>query len=116
MNTKIEALETKYREYADAYGAAIERGDHKMANRNHDKLTALLPKLRECSDKGEAALRRLMKDQSDAVAAWAATHSLSFAEADALKVLDVIAQKAGLTAFDAKMVARQWRKGELKIR
>ena len=113
-NAKI--LEARYREYAEAYGIASQKGDSRATNRNHDKLVALVPKLRAFGDQGESILRRLMMDQSDAVAAWAATHSLPFAEADALGVLDVLGKKHGVTALDATMTARLWRAGALKIR
>jgi hypothetical protein len=81
----------------------------------YDKLIAIDPKLRACGKHGEAVLRRLMKDRSDAVASWAATDSLPFAEAEGLAVLDSIAKKAGSIAFDAEMIAEKWRAGELKI-
>ncbi len=87
MNHDPEALETKYRKIANDYGAAYVKGDHKAANKNYDKLAALLPKLRATSDRGKEILRRLMKDESDAVATWAATHSLPIAENDALVTL-----------------------------
>lgn len=111
----VELLESKYREFAEAHGAATIRGDYKAANRNHDKLVALVPKLRACGGEGEAALLRLMADQSEAVACWAATHSLPFAESDALRTLDALAKRTGVWAFNAEMVAQQWRRGELKI-
>jgi len=113
---RVETLESRYREYADAYGIASERGNSKAANRNYDKLAALIPELRAYGDQGQAILRRLMKDRSDAVAAWAALHSLPFAETDALQILDLIAEKKGVTALDAMMTARLWRAGELKVR
>ena len=94
-----------YRKYAEAFGAAANLGDARAANRNFNKLIAIGKKLRACGKTGESALRRLMKDRSDAVASWAATDSLPFAEAEALMVLDAIAKKSGTTAFDAKMTA-----------
>ena len=80
-----------------------------------DRINAIGPKLRAHGMQGEAVLRRLMKDRSDAIASWAATDSLPFAEAEGLAVLDAIGKKAGSIAFDAEMTAEQWRAGELKI-
>lgn len=116
MNDQIEALGAQYRKCADAYGTASVRGDAKAMNRNFDKLTAIGLKLRAYGEKGEAILRRLMKDRSEAVASWAATDSLPFAEAQALEVLDAIAAAHGPIPFNARMTAKQWRAGELKIR
>ncbi len=113
---QIKTLESRYRECAEAYGIASERGDSKMTNRNYDRLTALVPKLREYGEEGEAILRRLMNDRSDAVAVWAAMHSLPFAETDALHILDAIGKKNGTAALDAIMTARLWRAGDLKVR
>jgi hypothetical protein len=115
MSDPIGALESKYRKYAESFGAAVEQCDVKATNRNLEKLVAVGPKLRACGEQGEAVLRRLMKDTSDAVAISAATDCLPFAEADALEVLDAMARKTGAIAFDAEMTARQWRAGELEI-
>lgn len=116
MNNQIDALESEYRKCAEAFGAASVRGDARAKNRNFDRLAAIRPKLRACGEQGQAILRRLMKDRSDAVATWAATDSLPFAEAEALEVLDTVAKKYGPIPFSAMMTAKQWRAGELKIR
>lgn len=76
----------------------------------------IVRRLRACGKQSEAALLRLMKDRSDAVAVWAAADSLLFAEVEALEVLDRIATKKGLIPFDARIIAEQWRAGELEIR
>lgn len=115
MSHNVETLEAKYRKYAEEYGAAYKGYDYKRTNKNHDKLAALLPKLRATSDRGEGVLRRLMKDQSEAVALWAATHSLPIAEGDALETLGAIAQKGGIFGFDARMVIKEWQSGRLTI-
>lgn len=111
----VETLEARYRKYAEEYGAAYTGYDYKRTNRNHDKLVALLPELRATADRGEEILRRLMKDSSDAVATWAATHSLPIAEKDALATLDAIAQRGGMIGFGAKMVIEEWKCGRLVI-
>jgi hypothetical protein len=116
MNDQIDALGTQYRKCAEAFGAASVRGDAKAMNKNFDKLAAIGPKLRAYGAKGEAILRCLMKDRSEAVASWAATDSLPFAEAEGLEVLDAIATRNGPIPFGARMTAKQWRAGELKLR
>ena len=116
MTKSVEALELEYRKCGKAFSAAAKLGDPKASNKNFRKRSEIAQALRACGKQGEAALRLLMMDRSDAVAVWAATDSLPFAEADALKVLDRIANKKGLIPFDARIIAEQWRAGELKIR
>ena len=115
MNKQVDALEAEYRKCAKAFGMAVELGDAKATKKNYDKLLTIGPKLRAHGMQGEAVLRRLMRDRSDAIASWAATDSLPFAEAEGLAVLDAIGKKAGSIAFDAEMIAEQWRAGKLKI-
>jgi hypothetical protein len=115
MSTQVDTLEAEYRKCAEAFGTAVKLGDARATTRNYDKLLAIGPKLRAHGMQGQAVLRRLMKDRSDAIASWAATDSLPFAEAEGLAVLDAIGKKAGSIAFDAQMTAEQWRAGKLKI-
>ncbi len=113
MSKTIDTLKTEYRDLAFAHGQATNAGDHKAANRNHDKLVALVPKIRAFGSEGHAALLALLKDQDDAVVCWAATHVLPFDEKQATAVLDDLSKKRGPMGFNAKMVLQQWRKGQL---
>lgn len=56
-----------------------------------------------------------MNDPSDAVAIWAATHSLPIAEEEALATLRGIAERGGIIGFGAKMVIKEWKSGRLTI-
>lgn len=115
MSETIESLESKYREFAEAHGVATQQGDYKAANKSHDKLVALFHKIKACGSGGEAALLRLMNNECESVVCWAATHSLPFAESEALAVLDTLGKRTGPIGFNAKMVAKQWRSGQLVI-
>lgn len=115
MIPDAEALEEKYRKYAEDYGAAYVNGDHKKANRNYTKLAALLPQLRAIGKQGEEILQRLRSSQSDAVAMWASTHSLPIAEEDAVATLDSISRRGGIIGHSSKMVIREWQSGRLKF-
>lgn len=116
MTSPIEILESEYRKCGESFEAAVKLADPKESTKNLRKGAAIGRELRAYGEQGESALRRLMNDRSDAVAVWAATDSLLFAEADALQVLDRIANKKGLIPFDARITAEQWRAGELNIR
>ena len=109
----IQDLICKYREYAVAHGAAICSGEYKAANKYHDKLTSLLPLIREAGDDAAVALAQLVNDRDDAVVCWSATHLLSANEAVAIPALNRLVKKSGPMAFNAKMVLKQWEKGEL---
>lgn len=115
MGSPIDALESEYRKYAEAFGKASELGDSKATNRNYAKLAVVRVRLKKSGKIGEAILRRLMNDRSSAIAKCAAADSLPFAEAEALKVLDSIGKKTGSIALDAEMTAELWRAGKLKI-
>ena len=115
MSRDDGTLEARYRKYAQGHGDGSRSGDFRTTNRNHDKLVALLPELRAIGDRGEEILRRLMTDPSDAVAGWAATHSLPIAEKDALSTLRAIARKGGIIGLDAEMVIKEWKGGRLTI-
>lgn len=114
-NHSAGALEASYRRFAEGHGAGWTSGNSRLANRNHDKLVALLPKLRATADRGAEILRRLMKDPSDAVAMCAATHSLPISEAEALATLRAIARKGGVMGFNAETVIKEWKSGRLTI-
>lgn len=113
MSNTIDTLKAEYRDLAFAHGQATKTGDYKAANRNHDKLIALVPQIRACGSEGQAALLALTRDQDDAVVCWAATHVLSFDEKQATAVLDELSKKPGPMGFNAKMVLQQWKKGQL---
>jgi hypothetical protein len=113
MSESVEKLKTEYREMAVAHGKATFSGDYKAANLSHDKIVALVPKIRVFGKEGEAALLALTQDHDEAVACWAATHALSFNEKQSLYVLENLAKKPGPMGFNAKMVVQQWKKGQL---
>jgi hypothetical protein len=111
----IEKLEQQYRGYAEAHGAATLNGDYKSANKNYGKLIAVLAALRKAGSDGHSALARLSGDTNEAVACWAATHSLPFDEGTALSVLERLSERTGPMGFNAKMVVQQWKNGQLVI-
>jgi hypothetical protein len=115
MNKTLEILESKCREFAEARAVALDNGNSKLANRNYDKLVALIPEIKACGSEGDFTLLRLMKDPVKAIACWAAIYCLPFAEDESLRKLDAIAERGGLTGHEAMMVARLWRSGELEL-
>lgn len=116
MNTpEITDLEQQYRSFAEAHGAATQKGDYKSANKNHDELMEVLASIRKAGSEGQAVLTRLAGDSNEAVACWAATHCLPFDEVAALSVLAPLSEQPGPMGFNAKMVLQQWKNGQLTI-
>ena len=114
-SSSIEELADGYRRAASAHGQATHAGDHETANRHHDMVAAIYRELRARGRSAQEALLPLMQDSDDAVRSWAASHALEFAPEQAESVLNVLAEGRGISAFNAKMTLREWRKGNLSF-
>ncbi|MCD6067052.1 MAG: hypothetical protein K0S33_1878 [Bacteroidetes bacterium] len=96
-----------------AHEKAIEEGNHKVANKNHDQIMEAISFLK---GSGEVDLLRIFLDHSsDGVKGWAATYLLPIREEEAIHVLENISQGTGTRAFAAGMALSEWRKGNLKL-
>jgi hypothetical protein len=115
MRSPLGEVVQEFRNYAAAHGRATLAGDYEAANKNHDKLVELVPVIREYGTDGRLALALLADDADDAVSCWSATHLLKVDEAKAISVLSRLAAKTGPMAFNAEMVLKQWRKGDLML-
>lgn len=115
MNEILSRIINRYRLAAEAHGKATTCGDYKSANRNYDEMIKSLELLKGFGAEGSDALVELCEDDSDAVASWAATHTLRVDEPRALLALRRVASKSGIVAFGAEMVMEQWEKGELTL-
>lgn len=105
-----------YLDAAKRHGEASREGDHKLANKAHKALMMALKEIRAEPDKGVSSLRKLLANPDSFVICWAATHLLPLSEEAAKAALQALANdEAGLAAFDAKMVLREWDAGRLKI-
>jgi hypothetical protein len=114
-SASLEQLIDAYRHAASAHCAATVAGDHENANREHDVLAAVYRELRARGISAQMALLPLLGGLDDGVRGWAAAHSLEFAPKQAEPVLTAIAEKGGISAFNAKMTLREWRKGTLSF-
>ncbi|AYD02439.1 hypothetical protein [Neorhizobium sp. NCHU2750] len=109
----VELLKV-YRTNAVLHREATEAGNSRKANRAYEKIISAY-KLLDQSEQGKTALKSLLADADDGVCVWAATHTLKHADGGALARLDAIAQGNGLISFNAQMVAKLWRAGELEL-
>jgi hypothetical protein len=104
----VSSLVKSYVVAAETHEGAIERGDHRAANKNADLLRAVSQELKA---RGSDALHSLLGHEVPSVRAWSATHSLSSAPALAEPVLVALAELPGLTGFGCRMVLKQWTEG-----
>jgi hypothetical protein len=113
--SSVEQLTAAYQRAASAHGQATAAGDHEAANRHHDLVAAIYRELRSRGLLAQKALLPLMQDPDDAVRSWAASHALEFSPEQAEPVLIALAESRGISAFNAKMTLREWRKGNLSF-
>ena len=111
----IKSATESYLNAAVDHGGATQSGDAKACNLAYDRIIAALTILRKLPDRGEAALSELVNHPDESVRTWAATHLLPLDEISACKALEDVAKGAGLVAFDAMMVLKEWRTGRLKL-
>ncbi|WP_313200380.1 hypothetical protein [Rhizobium sp.] len=114
MNSDTAELLRVYRTNALLHREGTEAGNSRKANRAYEKIISAY-RLLDQSEQGKTNLKSLLADDDCGVRVWAATHTLKYAESDALAVLDAISQGKGLVSFGAETVAKLWRAGELQL-
>lgn len=115
MNESLLSIIEESKQLAIVHGKATLTGDYKAGNIAFDKLLALIPRIREYGKDGEKALLSLINDADDSVVCWAATSLLKSNEKEAILALERVAKKTGILSFNAEMVLKQWKKGELVV-
>ena len=112
---KIKKLISDYIKYAKEHGNGTENGDYIRTNKAYGKIIETYKEIIKLGEEGQQALLELLKHNNLSVSGWAATHSLEFAEENAIHTLENNALCKGIIAFDAKMVLEEWKKGTLVI-
>jgi len=107
-----EAL-TSFEESAIKHSEAIDQGDYKAANRNHDKIIEAISFLKEQDSVNH--LENLLNHSSVGVRGWAATYLLPVKEQLAMTVLEEISKGSGIRSLAAETTLKEWRKGNLKL-
>jgi hypothetical protein len=112
----IEELISEYAEYASQHGEGIEHGDHKKANKAHDKLIKIYHQIKEREALNHPMFKGLLFSSDPGVLGWAATHSLAISPKEAETVLIELGKiPNSLIAFSANMTLEEWRNGRLKL-
>lgn len=103
-------------QYVDAihrHRRALELADSDAANRIYAELMDIVTSIKE-SPNGLLALKPLLDSEEDDVRSTAAAHLLGTCEKDALAVLKEVAQRSGLSSFEARMTLREWGAGRMQ--
>jgi hypothetical protein len=115
-DTELLTLVEEYRAAACAHGDATEHGDHKRANREHDKIAAVHRELRGRGADALRALLPLLDDTDPGVRYWAGAHALDFAPQDGERALVAMSEiPNSLVSFSAATTLREWRAGRLRF-
>jgi Domain of unknown function (DUF2019) len=102
----------EYQQTALEWDAAANNAS--KANRLFKQNHAIYKRLRE-SPEGREGIAELMTDPARGVQLLAATHSLAWRQVEAIRVLEFIAQSAGLQAVTARYTLKSYREGKLDL-
>ncbi len=114
---KIDQLLSDYCLQAKQHRRFTWEGDARRTNAAYDQIIRIYNKLKILGPDAQAALLKLAQTDDDpGVRCWAASHSLNFNPGAAVTVLKAVARQkdAGIVAFDADMVLKEWKKGRLR--
>ena len=110
----IEKSLARYVNAAVAHGEAIQNGNYKVANKQHDVIMKSLHKLYVAGKRGEA-LSALLDHRDPHVRGWAATHLININTEKAIQVLEALLDEGGLVGFEAETTLKLWKECKLKI-
>jgi hypothetical protein len=117
MTTSEQDLEQDFLQTALRRSEFLQRNEPKKANREYDRLDKIQQKMRQLSDRGEAAFKRIAAATTDLdVQIIAATALLPVDEPYGIHLLEQISSKrdAGIPSFTAEMTLREWRNGGMQ--
>ncbi len=108
-----EELLVLFREAAFEHGQATLSGNYKIANKACDVIDAVYEEMKT-RNIVEEVLVKLLSDRDISVKSWTASHLLPFIPEQAENVLkEISASEKSILGFNAEMVLKQWKKGEL---
>jgi hypothetical protein len=113
QGASIEELIQEYEQAAAAHGRALAAGDHRSANRAHDKVANAYRELRRRA--AAPQLLPLLRSEDENVRAWVAAHALEFAPEPGEPVLLGLTARPGLLRVQAEYTLKAWREGTLKF-
>jgi len=110
---KEDQLERDFLRASLSRSRLLRARETEKANREYDRIHKLKNELRCLPDKGLAALRRISANDDIGTKILAAAALLAIDEKYALSVLEVIIKADAFGAFEAEMVAKEWRAGRM---
>lgn len=109
----LEELIREYELSASAHGQALAAGDHRSANRAHDRIASTYRELRRRA--AASHLLPLLRSEDENVRAWVGAHALEFAPEQGEPVLQGLMARPGLLRLQAEYTLKAWREGTLKF-
>lgn len=100
-------------DYAVKHGEAIEKGNHKVANKLHKQLMSVYETINQAGKWSE--LKELFQHPNESVKLWASTFLLKNDNVAALKVLHELAKSPRIIGLTASTTIDMWRKGMLDL-
>lgn len=113
QEASVEDLVQEYEQGAAAHGKALAAGDHRSANRAHDKIASAYRELRRRA--AALYLLPLLESEDENVRVWVAAHALEFAPEKGEPVLLEFTERPGLLRIEAEYTLKAWREGTLKF-
>lgn len=111
----ILLLKNEFINAAIAHELATVNGESKKANAAYSKIIKSYLKLKIEAESLKAVLLELIKHENESVQCWSATYLLPYCQEIGEHKLEEIANGAGVTAFDAFMTLKEWKRGTLKF-
>lgn len=113
QRASIEVLLQEYELSAASHGRALAAGDHRAANRAHDRIASAYRELRRRT--ATSQLLPLLKSEDENVRAWVGAHALEFAPEQGEPVLLGLMARPGLLRLQAEYTLKAWREGTLRF-
>jgi len=105
-----ESVEREFLQAAVKRSQLLQAGDPKKANKEYDELYRLKGQLRQFSDRGEAALKRISTTEDPDVQIVAAAALLALDEPFATVLLERIRDTTpGIPSLTAEMTLKEWK-------
>jgi hypothetical protein len=108
----MKTLLSAFIEKALGYEKSVDSGDHRGANRFHDRLMAL--KAKSNQEEFRDVCRVLLESDNETVRLWAATFYLKEDEQRAALVLEELKTSARIVGLTAASTLDLWKTGLLK--
>ena len=104
-----------YADSARAYGNALSKGNHKIANEQHENLNAIYGEIKRRGTEVQHLLLGLLNNENIAIRTCAATNALEFSPLIGERTLEDVGRSDTLFSLIARIILKEWRDGKLSF-